>query len=304
MQITDNTKAWLAFASVAFFWGTTYLAIRIGVASFPPLLFAGLRHLTAGLIILTYFIIRRYKLPPKDQMKHIVVMAMMMLGIGNGLLVWAEKYISSGLTAIISATFPFAVFFFGWITGVEKINRYVLAGIILGFIGQIFIFYDKLEQLQNPEYRWGIVALFVAITCWGYGAIYRKKANITLHSLYFAGWQMVIAGIGLLPFALIRGEFAHLPEVETDAIWAFLYLVVFGSIVAYGSFMFVLNKMPATIASMYSHINTIVAVILGWLVLDERLNWNIAFSTVFTLVGVYLVNSGINKIKKPLTRRL
>jgi len=108
---------------------------------------------------------------------------------------------------------------------------------------------------------------------------------------------MVTAGVTVLPFSVLRGELSELHTITTDGVWAFAYLVTFGSIVAYGSFMYVLDKLPATVVSMYSHINTIVAVLLGWLFLSEALTWQIALSTVFTLLGVYLVNQGNKKEK-------
>lgn len=299
MAVNDSAKAWGAFACVAFFWGTTYLAIGVGIKSFPPMLFASLRHLIAGSLILTYFFIRKYPLPPKDQFKHIIIMSLLMLGIGNGLLVWAQQFVSSGLTAIISATFPFAVFFFSWALGQSKPNAKVITGILLGFVGQLFIFYEKLDLLKSEDFRWSLLAMFIAIVCWGYGAVYRKTATITLHSLQFSGWQMVTAGLFLLPFAFFSGEFSKLNVVSSEALWALAYLIIFGSIVAYGCFMYVLNKLPATTVSMYSHINTIVAVFLGWYFLNEQLTFKIAISAVLTLVGVYLVNSGINTTKKP-----
>lgn len=297
--LKNSTKAWLAFACVAFFWGTTYLAIRIGVKNgFPPLSFGGLRHLSAGFLIVGYFVlVKGYKMPPLGQLKHAFVMALLMLGIGNGLLVWAQQYISSGLAAIISSTFPFAVFMFSWMGGQDKLNLKVGLGLLLGFTGQLIIFNDRVAEMANPAYLWGIIALFVAVLVWGYGAVYRKTAVITMNSLYFSGWQMILGGLMYIPFILARGEVYELQYIQEKAIWAFLYLIVFGSIIAYGSFMYVLDKLPATVVSMYSHINTIVAVLLGWIVLYEPLNIEIAISTVFTIAGVYLVNLGLKKAK-------
>lgn len=295
MNKEESLKAWGAFACVAIFWGTTYLAIRIGVESFPPLLFAGLRHFTAGSIILLFFALRKTPLPTRVELKHAFVMGMLMLVVGNGLLVWAERYISSGLAAIISSTFPFAVYFFSWKYTSEKTGIAAILGLLLGFAGQILIFYDKLEDFTNPQYRLGMAALFIAVICWGYGAVYRKRAVVSLNPIYYAGWQMVMGGAVYFPFALIKGEFNELHTVEMSGVWAFLYLVFIGSILAYGCFMYVLDKLPATVASMYSHINTIVAVLLGWAILNEPLSWPIALSTVFTLTGVYLVTRGVKK---------
>lgn len=295
--VSDTNKAWLAFASVSLFWGTTYLAIRVGVESFPPLLFAGLRHFIAGILILSYFLIKKYPIPSKQQFKHIIVMAILMLGFGNGLYVWAEKFVSSSVAAIISCTSPFIIFFLSWIMLSEKPNGLVFIGILLGFSGQITNIYEHLDALQDSNYMWGIIAMFVAVGTWALGSVYRKKANITLHALYFTGWQMLIGGFAFLPFALLKGEHHHMDAIKPEAIWAFVYLIVFGSIIAYGSYMYALHKLAPTVVSMHTYINTIVAVLLGWAILSERLNWGVVISTGLTLTGVYFVNRGMKKAK-------
>lgn len=296
--MNDTKKAWLAFASVSFFWGTTYLAIRVGVQSFPPMLFAGFRHLIAGLLLLSYFLIKKYPLPTKKEFINITIMAVLMLVIGNGLFVWAEKSVSSSVAAIISSTSPFIVFIFSWISLKEKPHIWVLLGLALGFSGQFANLYENIDEMQNPDYRWGIIAMFIGSASWAYGSVYRQKTKITLHALYFTGWQMLIGGFIFMPLGLLMGEHHHINAIEPKAIGAFIYLIVCGSIIAYGSFMYVLNKLPATVVSMHNYINTIVAVLLGWVVLSETLNEWIALSTILTLLGVYLVNRGMSKTKK------
>lgn len=295
--MSETRKAWLAFASVSLFWGTTYLAIRVGVESFPVALFAGARHFIAGIIILSYFLIKKYPLPTWQQFKNIFIMAVLMLGLGNGLYVWAEKFVSSSVAAIISCTTPFVIFFYSWALLSDKPTKMVFVGILLGFSGQIGNILERSEELKDSNYMWGIIAMFIAVLAWAYGSVYRKKTNITLHALYFTGWQMLIGGALFFPIAIYNNEFSQIPSIEPKAWWAFIYLIIFGSIVAYGSFMYVLQKLPPTIVSMHTYINTIVAVLLGWLVLGEKLNWWIAVSTVLTLAGVYLVNKSMKKTK-------
>ena len=296
--VDDTKKAWLAFASVSLFWGTTYLAIRIGVESFPTLLFAGARHFIAGILILSYFLIRKYPIPTPKQFKSIFIMGVLMLVCGNGLFVWAEKYVSSSVAAIISTTTPFIIFFFSWLMLSEKPNWLVFVGISIGFSGQIANIIERVEELKDANYKWGIIAMFVAVTTWAFGSVYRKRTEIKLHALYFTGWQMLIGGFLFLPFAFFKGEFSQLGAVEPRAWGAFVYLILFGSILAYGSFMYVLQKLPATIVSMHTYMNTIVAVLLGWAVLNEKLNWWVALSTALTLIGVYFVNRGMQKAKR------
>lgn len=296
--MSDTKKAWWAFASVSLFWGTTYLGIRIGVESFPTALFAGARHFIAGIIILSYFFIKKYPLPTTKEFINITVMAILMLGFGNGLYVWAEKYVSSSVAAIISCTTPFVIFFFSWFMLSDKPNTLVFIGILLGFSGQIGNILEHSVELNDANYKWGIIAMFIAVTSWAFGSVYRKRTNITMHALQFTGWQMLIGGSLFFPLAIYNNEFSQIQFIEPKAWWAFIYLIIFGSIIAYGSFMYVLQKLPPTIVSMHTYINTIVAVFLGWLVLDEKLNWWVAISVLLTLTGVYFVNKGMRKAKK------
>lgn len=302
--VNQNTKAWLAFASVSLLWGTTYMVIRVGVETFPPMLFAGIRHFIAGVLLLSYFLfIKKTPLPPRREFKHIAVMGLLMLTFGNGLFVWAEKYVNSNIAALLSTLSPFFVFVFSWMAGNEKPSPKLILGLTLGIVGQVALFYDKWALMEEPEYFWAMLALVAGAICWSYGSVYRRKADLSMNALYFTGWQMLIGGFAFIPFALIKGEQHEMHNIQPEAIWAIIYLIILGSIVAYGSFMYVLAKLPTTVVSMHTYINIIVAVILGWAILEEDLNWMIGISTILTLTGVYLVNQSLRAKRLPVKRR-
>lgn len=291
-----NSKAWLAYAGVAFFWGTTFLAIRIGVQSFPPFIMAGMRHAIGGLIICSFFLLKGYPLPSWNQFKVYVINGILMLVIGNGLVTWAEIHISSGLAALICALTPLSIISVNALFGVTKEPLKAVAWVGIGacLVAQVIIFRDNLAELANPDYVLGIVFILIAILGWGLGSIYSKNKNTGLTPLYGAGLQMISAGAILLVFGSLMGEWHNFSPTQ-EGINAVIYLVIFGSLLGYGSYMYVLKALPATIVSTYAYINTIVAVILGWLWLDEKLNLSIAIAVVLTIAGVWLVNRSFSK---------
>lgn len=291
----EKLFAWLAFAAVAFFWGTTFFAIRIGVRSFPPMLMAGFRHTIGGVLICSYFLIRGYKIPNADSLKIFTIVGFCMLVIGNGLVTWAEIYISSGLAALICSLTPI------WIVLInvavnkdEKISKIAIAGLVVCFFAQLLIFNDNLKDFTNPNYTLGIIFIMIANLSWAIAMIYSKRQKENVHALFGAGIQMLIGGVMLDIIGTVKGEWVGL-NPTSDGIWALAYLLVFGSIIAYGAFMYVLKKLPTTIVSTYSYINTIVAVILGWLWLDEKLNAITGIAVLLTIAGVWMVNKSIKK---------
>lgn len=287
--------AWLAFAGVAFFWGTTFLAIKIGVETMSPFLMAGCRHFAGGVLICSFFLLRRYPLPSWSQFRVYVINGILMLVLGNGLVTWAERYISSGLTALLCALTPLSIILMNMLFGArkEQLTLKTLAGIMLCLVAQVIIFRDNLKELANPGYLAGVLCVLVAILGWGLGSIYSKNRQTGITSLYGAGLQMISAGIILLITGSLLGEW---PGFTPDArgMYSLVYLVIFGSLIGYGSYMYVLKQLPATIVSTYAYINTLVAVALGWFFLDEKLNGAVIIAVVLTIGGVWLVSSSFS----------
>lgn len=295
MNNSSTFNAWAAYLAVAIFWGTTFLAIRIGVQSMPPFLMAGFRHFAAGVLICSYFILRGYKLPTKQQLKVCVINGILLLVLGNGLVTWAEIYITSGLTALICALSPLAILGANALMGNrEKITVSVVIGIVMCLVAQVLIFKNNLHELADPHYLQGIVFLLIAIICWGVGSMFIKNHPTGLHPLYGASFQMLSAGAILLVVGSVLGEWSVFnPTVEG---WASVaYLVVFGSLIGYGSYMYILKHLPAAIVSTYAYVNTLVAVALGWLWLDEAVDGWVWTAAVLTITGVYLVNKSFQK---------
>jgi drug/metabolite transporter (DMT)-like permease len=296
---TKNEKlfAWLAFAAVSFFWGTTYLGIRIGVQSFPPFLLAGFRNSISGIILCSWFLLRGYKMPSLKSMKVFAINGFLMLVLGNGLVTWAEIYVSSGLAALICSLTPIWIVMFNAMgRKKEKVSMQIVIGLAICLAGQLLIFNDNIRDFANPNYTLGIVCILIANLAWAMGSIYSKNHKSDVNPLFGAGLQMVVGGLLLDMIGTYRGEWGQLHPTP-DAIWALVYLIVAGSIIAYSAYMYVLQKLPATVISTYAYINTIVAVILGWFWLDEKLNMVLAIAVLMTIGGVWLINKSMNSTK-------
>jgi drug/metabolite transporter (DMT)-like permease len=295
----DLYKAYLALGIVSFFWGTTYIAARIGIQHMPGLFIAGLRQFLSGLILVSFFLLRGHHIPGWAILKKISVQSVFLLCIANGLLTWSVEYISGGLAAIIAALVPlFITLFTVWLSKCAKITRWMVVGLIIGFGGVVVIFYDYLAQLHNRSFVIGVVLAVLSTMSWSFGTVYSSKQKPPIDILFNVGLQMLIAGIVMLIVCGITGKYVNLAYVGQSSWLVLSYLIVFGSLLAYSAYVFVISKLPPTQVSMYAYINPIVAVLLGWLLLSEKMNVNMIIGTVITLSGVYLVNREFKKVKQ------
>jgi drug/metabolite transporter (DMT)-like permease len=288
-------KAYLALAIVCFFWGTTYLAIRIGVQFVPGFMMAGIRNILAGLLTCSYFIFTGIKLPERKLWGIIFVRALLLIVLGNALVHWAEESVESGLAAILAATVPL------WVAGISnlgfssvKLNRKSLIGLILGFVGVLCIFVTGKEDLFHSSSIWGVVAMMTATIGWSLGTVYSSVNKINLPVIFTAGIQMLLGGIISVLISLSIGEDVSITAIQWQGWAAIFYLLAFGSILSYNSYIYALDKLPAALVGIYAYINPVVAVFLGWLILDERMDAWVAFGILITLYGVYLVNRGFS----------
>ena len=258
----ENIKAYFAYAAVCFFWGTTYLAIKIGVTHLPPFLFAGFRWFSAGLLFLIFLLFKGHKLPRPADLMRLAVVAIFLIGIGNGMLNFAEQWVPSGVASLFITTIPF------WIVGMEsalptgpKINLRILTGLTLGLIGVVLILGHNWQHLINNTYIKGMIGLLVLVLSWAFGSVYSKYKNVNVHPLLGAALQMIIAGFAQICVGLILGEGSRF-HFEEKSILAFSYLLVFGSLVGYSSYIYALAHLPLSFVSTYAYINPVIPLIL------------------------------------------
>lgn len=297
----SNTNAYMALVVVSIFWGTTYLASRIGVRHMHGLMLAGIRQSVAGILLTGFFLLKGYKFPEKIVLSRLAVIGIMMLCLSNGLITWAMQYIPSGLCAIIVATVPIWITIFSYfLVQRMKFTIMLIAGMAVGLLGVGGIFYDYLASLTNPEFRFGILLTLIACISWAIGSVLTARWALKINFLYGAGYQMLFSGIIMTIVAMMMGQSVVMGDFNIELWGSLLYLIFIGSILGYSSYVFVLNNLPPSLASVYAYINPIVAVLLGWLILQEHLNWVTGISCLVTLGGVYMVNMAVSKNKKAI----
>lgn len=291
-------NAYIALGLVSFFWGTTYIVARIGAQHIPGLFVAGVRQFLSGLILVTFFLIKGYKIPDWKILKRISIQGVFLLCIANGLLTWSVEFISGGLAAIIAALVPlFIALFTGWLSKCAKITKPMIIGLIVGFAGVTVIFYDYLGQMQNKSFLFGVVLAMLSTLSWSFGTVYTAKQKPKIDILFSVGLQMFIAGVLMLIVCGVTGKYSNLALANYSSLLALLYLIVIGSLLTYSAYVFAISKLPATQVSVYAYINPIVAVVLGWLLLAEKMNFIMLIGMIITLGGVYIVNRESKKLK-------
>jgi len=289
---------YLALAAVCIIWGTTYLALRVAVLHFPPFLFTIIRQTTAGILLLgIVFTLGKAAFPTKDHLWKQAIAGFFMISMGNGLVAWAEMYIPSGVAAIICSLMPVLVILINvTIHRDERPTVPILAGVALGLAGIVMMFSEHLAGFSKSEYIMGIALTFGAVVAWAAGSIWIKKRNTDTNPFVNAGLQMFFGGLLLIPFSLAFDDMSRV-ALSSEVVWSMAYLIIFGSLIAYASYAYALRKLPMTIVSLYAYINPLVAVVLGWLVLDETLNLKIWLSILLTITGIYIVNKGYQLAK-------
>ncbi|MBS1555242.1 MAG: EamA family transporter [Bacteroidetes bacterium] len=293
MKNEKNVLAYLALAAVCIIWGTTYLGLRIGVTQFPPFLFSIIRFLTAGpILILLVLLSGRAQWPDKKVLFNQAVSGLFMVTLGISVVGWAEMYISSGVAAIICSMMPiWTVLINVFVTKDEQPNWLIILGLVTGLTGIVLIFGEHLSEFSNSNYTAGIVLTFIANLSWAIGSIWIKKKNTNSNPFLNAGLQMLFGGIFLIPFTLLLDDYSRI-NWNSSVVYSLAYMSLVGSVAAYACYSYAIKKLPMTLVSLYAYINPIVAVLLGWLVLDEKLNGRIALAILVTIAGIYIVNKG------------
>lgn len=293
-------KALIALAFVCFFWGTTWLASKEGVRHMPALQLAGLRQFLGGLCYVTFFFFRGAVMPKGKEWSMILVLSFLNFMLSNGLSTWGVQYISAGLGSIIGAIFPLWLVIIAMIGSKSRPQSRTVIGLLLGFTGICFIFYDHLDDLLNPAFRFGIILSLISTWSWAFGTIYTKKHAASFNPYFGLGLQMIISGVILYVISHATNRAIPMNEIPWQSWLSIVYLVIFGSVLAFIAYLYALQNLPTEQASIYAYINPIVAVVLGWLIFNEKLSAAIVIGVLITLYGVYLVNKGkiIHSLKR------
>ncbi|HVX94958.1 MAG TPA: EamA family transporter [Polyangia bacterium] len=278
----------LAFAAVYLIWGSTYLAIRVGVRSIPPFLMAGCRFVGAGSLLYALLRARGTPAPSRGEWARAALAGLLMLTTGNGLVSWAERQVPSNVAALIVAAVPLYMALLDWARpGGRPPARRVMIGIGIGAAGMVLLVSGGHDSSREVSVV-GMGAILVSGLAWSAGSLYARYGRMHAHPVMAAAQQMLAGGAAMLAIAALRGEPAAVARagVTRESALALGYLMVFGSMVAFSAFGWLVKATTPTRISTVAYVNPVVAVILGWAILDERLGPRAIAGATLILVAV------------------
>jgi drug/metabolite transporter (DMT)-like permease len=294
---SDRALAYAAFGVVCTVWGTTYLAIRIAVETIPPMLLTGIRYVVAGLILITIARLRGDAFPAgRRAFANTALVGILMVAGGNFSVIWAEQWVPSGIAALLVATSPFWAAVMEMLrTNGERISLRKAAGMIVGFVGvAILVTPGGTNGTFDRHVLLGALAIQGGALAWQYGTLRGKHHLGGVAPLMSSAVQMLVGGALIGLFGLASGEvkrFVVTPRTFT----ALVYLTLFGSVLAYTSYVYALKHMKTTTMSLYAYVNPVIAVLVGWLILSEKLTWMSITAMCVILAGVALVQMASRK---------
>ena len=294
--MSEKFKIVIGYVIISLIWGSTWLAIRLGLDSLTPLIASGLRFITASVLIYVFMKYMKVSL----QLDSVSIKIYFFLGIFSyyipfGLVYWGEQYVPSGLASVIFAIFPFMVMFFSKLAlKSEIIDRNKFIGVISGFVGIYLIFSDDLT-FDFSNYLWGMLAVLGSATLQAFSAVAIKKYGKHLNPISMNFLPVTIGGILLLASGVLFEDLSKI-KIDGKAVASILYLALFGTLVTFTIYYWLLKKINIVILSLSSFITPIIAVFLGWLLLNESLQKNDIYGSLFVLLGLVFANlSGLKK---------
>jgi drug/metabolite transporter (DMT)-like permease len=285
----------LAFAAVYIIWGTTYLGIRVAVETMPPFLMSAVRFIISGVVLFLILRLRGAPLPRRVHWRSAVIAGAFLLVGGNGLITWAVQEVPSSTAALVVATVPLWMALLDWLVFKRaRPGRRVTTGLILGLAGIILLIGPG--QILGTS-RFSLPALLILLLApifWSVGSLYSREANLPENVFMATAMEMLAGGALLLLGGLLLGEWGQLDvaSFSTRSLAAFAYLVVFGAIIAFTAFVWLMKVVPATKVATYTYVNPVIAVLLGGLILDEVITGTTITAVVIIVLAVILITTG------------
>lgn len=299
----SRTALILAFATIYLIWGSTYLGIRVAIETMPPFLMAGVRFIIAGGIL--YLVLRLRGTPPATghQWKTNAIIGTFLLLGGNGLVVWAEQKVPSGITALLIGVQPlfFVLTEWAW-PGGSKPTLVTISALLVGFAGVAWLAAPWEASEGGAVNSMGVIAILAACVFWAFGSIFSRHAKQNAAPLFAAALQMLTGGVALILVALMRGELSavQISAVSLRSWMAFAYLIGFGSLVGFSTFVWLMKHATPARVSTYAYVNPIVAVFLGWLILHEPVSTRVIAASTVIITAVVLITVEKNRRIKPV----
>ncbi len=294
----DKILTIIAFISIYFIWGSTYLCVAIAVDEIPPFLMAGVRFVIAAVLIVgLYYLFEKGPRPSQKQLLNSFLAGIMFLALGNGGMTWVLQYLDSGLTAMIVSAQPLVLVLMMWFLDKKPLPLMTFVGIFLGILGMYFLIsQDQIVQSDNQSL--GIVIILFTIFIWGVASIFVSKVELPKSLMLNSGIQMITGGLFLiLASVLVENPFdVNWFDLKSKTWFSLWYLIIFGSIVAFSSFNYLLRTVSPEKVSTSTYINPIVALILGYYFRNEIITNQSIIASLILLTGVYFINVNKKKI--------
>ena len=287
----------LSFLSIYVIWGSTYLAIRYAVETIPPLYTAGIRHLTAGTILLVWALVKGLR-PTWPQLRASVVIGFFFFLVGHGLLHWAERIVPSGLASLLIAIEPIMVFLLSSAAArTWRLNGMLLAGILLGLFGVGMLLRGTGAEAARGT-TLGSVMILVSALSWSVGIIYSRRSHLSGSPLLLSALSLLSGAVMLLFTATVVGEAKEFvfSRITMTSWLALGYLILFGSVIAFTAYNWLLEHYSPTLVATHTYVNPVVAVLLGWAYGGEALTMKVAMAAALVVVAVVLVDRGTNRL--------
>jgi drug/metabolite transporter (DMT)-like permease len=297
MQDSHDRPAWKtlsAFAIIYFVWGSTYLAIRVGVSEVPPFLLAAIRFLIAGIVLYVWMIARGERSPRGRQWSSAFLLAILIFVLDYGLLFWAEQRVPSGLAAVMMAMIPaFMALSEILILRTQTLTVRLLLALLVGIAGVFVLVSRSINLGGTPIDKMGAAALLVASLSWSIGSILTRKLPLPPSKAMSSGAQMLAGGVCLGVTAAVLGEFhGFRPQAVSAQAWlALLYLIVAGSILGFTAYLWLIHHESPTKVGTYAYVNPVVAVLIGYFFGGETLGWRTVLGTLCVLISVVMITT-------------
>jgi drug/metabolite transporter (DMT)-like permease len=291
-----DARETLAFAAIYLLWGATFLAIRVAVLELPPLLTAGTRFFTAGVILYGWTRARGQPRPTSAEWRHLLVIALCMFVLTYGPLFWAAQFVSSGVTAIIEASLPITTAILEvFVFRTQQLQWRLAVGVAVGFAGvALLLIHNGGQQLAV----FPCLVILASGIAWSLGAVLSSRLSLPSSRALCAGAEMMLGGLILLALSVGAGELHPLPHISLRAALALAFLIVFGSLIAYTCYVWLLGRFSATRVSSHAYVNPVVAIALGHFAAGEIITGRSIAASALIVVSVFLLLSGTAQIKR------
>lgn len=279
-------RVFLGYFAIYILWGTTFLAIRIAVTELPPLFAAGTRFFIAGIVLYIFMRLKGETQPTSVQWRNLAIMALLMFVAEYGPLFWAEKYLPSGIAAVLAATIPILTMLSEVVLGQQRFRWILLLSTLLGFCGVAILL------LHGGGQSFGLVPCFAILAGsigWAFGSVLTRSMDLPKSRPVTAGVAMMLGGATLLLLSASFGELHLFPHITQRAVLALLYLIVVGSLVAFTAYVWLLGHIPASRLASYAYVNPIVAVALGYFAAAEPITLRTLAGSALVLISVFLI---------------